>query len=73
MEKAGAGIRFLCTSHAIQTPIVTIHEQQWAYCPGGFVDGQEGHNWVAIAPSTISELKWRHIELVRAQEFSPTA
>lgn len=62
MEKTGANrtdgrIRFYCTSHAMQIPTVTIHEQQWAYCPGGYVDARDGHAWVAIEPTNVSQLK----------------
>lgn len=66
----GTRIRFLCTSHATQVPIVTMHEQQWAYCPGGYVAAQKGHFWTAIEPANRSELNPRHIGFVRAQTLS---
>jgi hypothetical protein len=51
----GTRIRFVCTSHATQIPTVTMHEQQWAYCPGGYLAAQKGHFWTAISPARVSE------------------
>jgi hypothetical protein len=65
VDNAGSGISFLCRSHQRGEPVVTMHEQQWAYCQGGFVDGQDGHLWAPIAPMTISELKWKQVGFVR--------
>jgi hypothetical protein len=65
-EQPGSLIRFLCTSHATQVPIVTMHEAKWAYCPGGYVAAHEGHGWTAIEPARISELKPRHIGFASA-------
>jgi hypothetical protein len=55
----------MCQSHLRGVPIVTLHEQQWAYCQGGYVDAQDGHAWTAITPTSVSELKWKQIGLVR--------
>ena len=62
MVKTGANptdgrIRFYCTSHPTQVPTVTIHEQRWAYCPGGYVEARDGHAWTAIDPTSVSQLK----------------
>lgn len=65
MESAGLGIHFVCQSHVRGVPIVTLHEQRWAYCQGGFVDGQDGHAWIAITPTSVSELKWKQVGFVR--------
>jgi hypothetical protein len=65
MDRAGSGIRFVCSSHALGTPIVTLHEQQWAYCQGGYVAAQGGHVWTAISPAKVSELKWKQVGFIR--------
>jgi hypothetical protein len=62
MEKTQANpmdgrIRFYCTSHPTQVPSVTIHEQRWAYCPGGYVEAREDHAWVPIDPTSVPQLK----------------
>jgi hypothetical protein len=44
---------------------VTLHEQQRAYCRRGYDDAQEGHAWTAIAPTSVSELKWKQVGFVR--------
>lgn len=51
----GTRIRFLCTSHSPQVPTVTMHEQQWAYCPGGHIAARQGHFWTAIEPTTVND------------------
>lgn len=75
MERAQLGtlINFLCTSHAPEVPIVTLHEQRWAYCPGGYVAAQQGHAWTAIDPANRSELNPRHIGFVQARRLSESA
>jgi hypothetical protein len=75
MEKSdgselGTRIRFLCTSHATQSPIVTMHEGRWAYCPGGLIASKEGHDWTAIEPALVSELRPRHVGFVQASALS---
>jgi hypothetical protein len=50
-------IRFYCTAHRAQLPIVTMHERRWAYCPGGYVAAREGHAWVAIEPTSVYQVK----------------
>jgi len=65
VENAGSGIRFVCQSHLRGVPIVTLHEQQWAYCQGGYADAQDGHAWTAITPTSVSELKWKQVGFVR--------
>jgi len=66
-EQLGTLIRFLCTSHVTQIPIVTMHEEKWAYCPGGYVAAHEGHGWTAIEPARITELKPTHIGFTSAR------
>jgi hypothetical protein len=68
----GTRIRFLCTSHAARVPIVTMHADRWAYCPGGYIAAMEGHFWTAIEPATVIELKPKHVGLVRTQGLSRT-
>jgi hypothetical protein len=75
MQKAdanelGTQIRFLCISHATQVPIVTMHEERWAYCPGGYIASKAGHFWTAIEPANVSDLKQRHSGFVLAQGLS---
>jgi hypothetical protein len=65
MDNANKGISFLCRSHPSGEPVVTMHQQQWAYCQGGFVDAADGHEWAEIAPTTISELKWKRVGFFR--------
>jgi len=47
-----------------------MHEQQWAYCPGGYIAAQKGHFWTAIEPTSVSEAVTTDIGLVRAQRLS---
>ena len=49
-------IRFYCTAHPTQLPIVTMHERRWAYCPGGYFDAADGHGWVAIEPTSVYQV-----------------
>jgi hypothetical protein len=77
MEKAGARdigtqIRFLCTSHATRVPIVTMHDDRWAYCPGGYIAAMGGHFWTAIEPANVTDVKPSHVGLARAQGLSRT-
>jgi len=77
MENAGARdigtqIRFLCTSHTTRVPIVTMHDDRWAYCPGGYIAAMEGHFWTAIEPANVTDVKPRHVGLARAQGLSQT-
>jgi hypothetical protein len=65
----GTRIRFLCTSHATRAPIVTMHADRWAYCPGGYIAAMEDHFWTAIEPTNVSDLKPRHVGFARAQEL----
>ena len=51
----GTQIRFVCTSHSGQVPTVTMHDQQWAYCPGGHIAARPGHFWTAIEPTTVTD------------------
>ena len=53
--RLGTRIRFVCTSHAPRVPTVTIHDQQWAFCPGGQIAARQGHFWTAIEPTTVTE------------------
>lgn len=57
-------LRFYCRSHPIRTPIVTIHERQWAYCPGGYVDARDDHSWAAISPTHVNQVNPRHVGFV---------
>jgi len=66
----GTQIYFVCRSHATQVPIVTIHEERWAYCPGGYVAAKEGHDWAAIEPVRVSDLKPRHVGFAREQQLN---
>lgn len=66
----GTRIRFVCTSHETRLPIVTMHEQQWAYCPGGYIAAHEGHFWTAIEPASWTELSLGHIGFAREQRLS---
>jgi len=65
-------IRFYCTSHPTQVPIVTMHEQRWAYCPGGYVAARDGHFWTAIEPTNVHQVNPRQIGFVMAAKPSPT-
>ena len=59
----GTRIRFLCTSHATEVPIVTMHEQQWAYCPGGHIAAGHGHFWTAIEPARVSDAEAHRVRV----------
>lgn len=56
-----ARIAFYCAGHAIQVPVVTMHEQKWADCRGGYLDDQDGHAWAAIELANVNELKRRDV------------
>jgi hypothetical protein len=68
-------VRFICRakSHvdasrnatvAVGSP-VTIHEGAWAYCPAG---ARSEHEWEAIEPVTLSDLKL--VEIGRLREIA---
>ena len=54
----GTRIRFLCTSHATEVPTVTMHEQQWAYCPGGEPDGHKWFKTGGITRAALDKFEW---------------
>jgi hypothetical protein len=60
-RQIGTQIRFLCTSHPTHVPTVTMHEDRWAYCPGGYIAAHAGHVWTAIEPVNVTDLKPRHV------------
>jgi hypothetical protein len=69
MKMSGTGerddrIRFYCTSHPTQLPIVTVHEGRWAYCPGGYVAARDGHTWSAIPPTHVNRVNPRQVGFV---------
>jgi hypothetical protein len=53
-SQLGTRIRFLCTSHAPEIPTVTMHDHQWAFCPGGYIASHKGHFWTAIEPANVN-------------------
>jgi hypothetical protein len=59
---AGALIRYVCRNNAHQhtrselTSPVTLHEDEWAFCPAGFI-GE--HTWERIEGATLDALR-RH-------------
>jgi hypothetical protein len=63
---AGALIRFVCRKtehqHASRdvTSPVTLHEQEWAFCPAGVT---EGHTWERIEGATLDALRHRSSEV----------
>ena len=69
-------VRFVCratahvdASRSGTSPLgspVTIHEGAWAYCAAG---ARDGHEWEAIEPVTLSDLKV--IGFARAREAAP--
>jgi hypothetical protein len=50
-------IRFYCMGHDTKQPVVTLHERRWAFCRGGYFDAQDGHDWVAIEPTSVHHVK----------------
>lgn len=59
-------IRFVCreTEHqrasgSVTSP-VTLHEEEWAFCPAGVVGG---HKWERIEGATLDELRRRWSEV----------
>ena len=64
---AGALIRYVCRNTAHErarsslTSPVTLHENEWAFCPAGFI-GE--HTWEQIEGETLETLK-RHAAEVR--------
>jgi hypothetical protein len=69
-DQLGTRIRFLCTAHSTVIPTVTMHDQQWAYCPGGFIAAQKGHFWTAIEPTQVREVTSTQIGLVERTDLS---
>jgi hypothetical protein len=63
-------IRYYCTSHPTQVPIVTMHDQRWAYCPGGYVAARDGHFWTAIEPTNVHQVSPRQAGFVVAGKAS---
>ena len=63
-EQRDDRIHFFCTAHPTQLAIVTRHEGQWAYCPGGYVAGVDGHAWAPIAPTEVNQVSPRHVGFV---------
>ncbi len=50
-------IRFVCDEHLSldpRGPLVTRHQDGWAYCAGHAVDG---HRWTAVPPQLREELE----------------
>ena len=73
MQKVSAGelgtrIRFLCTAHPADVPTVTMHDQQWAFCPGGYIASHKGHFWTAIEPALVNAMP-RNVGLVRRKDL----
>ena len=62
----GGSVRFVCTAqaHMSQSPKLvdhlTIHEQQWAYCP--YDARASEHEWRATGGASIGEIE----QMVRA-------
>ena len=67
---AGALIRYVCRNtarararSAVTSP-VTLHENEWAFCPAGFI-GE--HTWEQIEGETLETLRRRSADVrVRA-------
>jgi hypothetical protein len=63
---AGALIRFVCRKSEHQrasgslTSPVTLHEEEWAFCPAG---ATTGHTWERIEGSTLDALRHRLSEV----------
>jgi len=57
-DQLGTRIRFLCTAHSTAIPTVTMHDHQWAYCPG------------AIEPTTVREVTSTQSALAREKGMS---
>jgi len=66
-DQLGTRIRFLCTAHPTKIATVTMHDQRWAYCPGGFIAAQKGHFWTAIEPTNVRDVTSTHMALVRGK------
>ena len=65
MDRGASLISFVCLSHRQGTPIVTVHDGQWAYCRGGLVDAQQGHTWAVTLPTSVYELESNRVGLIR--------
>jgi hypothetical protein len=59
-------ITLVCAQHVRVDAggIATIHDGEWAYCPGGKVDNEYGHRWEAVEPATLDEVRHGHVTLV---------
>ena len=59
-------IRFVCRNSEHQrasasvTSPVTLHEQEWAFCPAGVITG---HTWERIDGAALDELRRRSTEV----------
>ena len=69
-DQLGTRIRFLCTAHSTAIPTVTMHDHQWAYCPGGFIAAQKGHFWTAIEPTMVRDVTSTQRALAREKGIS---
>jgi hypothetical protein len=64
---AGAVIRYVCRNRAHQqapsevTSPVTLHDEEWAFCPAGFI-GE--HTWERIEGSALVALRRRIHEVL---------
>ena len=67
-SQLGTRIRFLCTSHATEVPTVTMHDHQWAFCPGGYIASHKGHFWTAIEPANVNAMP-RRVGLVQRKDL----
>jgi hypothetical protein len=67
-SQLGTRIRFLCTSHTTEVPTVTMHDNQWAFCPGGYIASHQGHFWTAIEPANVNAMP-RQVGLVRRTDL----
>ena len=65
MDRDASLISFVCLSHRQGTRIVTVHDGQWAYCRGGFVDAQHGHTWAVMSPNIVYELDSNRVGLIK--------
>jgi hypothetical protein len=53
----------------MEIPTVTLHNDQWAFCPGGYIASQKGHFWTAIEPTKVTAMS-RPIGLVRRTDVT---
>ena len=64
MDRGAPLINFVCLSHQRGTPVVTVHQGQWAYCGGGSLDAQQGHLWEAKSPMSVHDLESHRVGLI---------